>query len=64
MIYEQLIIEIKPFKSVSILGLSFKENTDVLIGSPSIEIIKSLGETYKFYIFDYLVEPFQDLGII
>ena len=62
MIYEQLIIEIKPFKSVSILGLSFKENTDVLIGSPSIEIIKSLGETYKFYIFDYLVEPFQDLG--
>lgn len=61
MVYEQLTSEIKPFKNVSLLGLSFKENTDVLIGSPSIEIIKSLGKEYKFYIFDYLVEPFQDM---
>ena len=62
MVYAQLKSQMKPFKNISVLGLSFKENTDVLIGSPSMEIIKSLGKNYKFYIFDYLVEPFIDMS--
>lgn len=61
MVYEQLKSQIKPFTNISILGISFKENTDVLIGSPSIEIIRSLGASYKFYIFDYLVKSLNDI---
>ena len=59
MVYLDIINKLNKFKKVGILGVSFKENSDVLVGSPSIEIIKRLNKNSTVYVFDYLIKDLK-----
>jgi len=54
MLYSDLIEQLLPYKKIGILGISFKENTDVITGSPSIRLIELLDKTnQQIYAYDF-----------
>ena len=44
MLYDDIIKNLEKFNRIGILGISFKPNTSVLIGSPSVRLIKELKD--------------------
>ena len=60
-VLENLYKQLEKFNKVSIFGVSFKQDTDVLVGSPSIDLIRLLiKNNKKVGYFDYIV---KDLGV-
>jgi UDPglucose 6-dehydrogenase len=54
MLYSDLVQQLLPFKRIGILGISFKENTDVVTGSPTLKLIDLLGESNKqIFVYDF-----------
>lgn len=49
LLYDNLIQEIIKYKKIAIFGISFKNNTDVIIGSPSLILLEKL-EKYELII--------------
>jgi UDPglucose 6-dehydrogenase len=44
MVYKSILDKVKSYKKVGVLGISFKPNSPVTIGSPSARLIKDLLE--------------------
>lgn len=62
MVYDNIIKSLQKFNRVGILGISFKPNTSVTIGSPSLRIIKELEiKGIKINIYDKIEETLFNL---
>jgi len=63
LVYEHILAAAQKFKRVGILGLSFKPNSPVTVGSPSAALVKDLlSEDKTVYAFDPLEESYENLG--
>lgn len=60
-VYKKIYKKINKIKKLGILGISFKEKTSVIEGSPSLEIIKKYHKSKKIYCFDFLQSTFDDI---
>lgn len=63
MVYQSIFDEVKVYKKVGVLGISFKPNSPVTIGSPSARLIGDLvdcGSEVNGY--DKIEETYQNLG--
>lgn len=62
MVYQSILDKVKKFKKIAILGISFKPNSPVTIGSPSVTLIKDLQLYGKeVYCHDFIEETFDNL---
>lgn len=62
MVYDDIIKSLQKFNRVGVLGISFKPNTSVTIGSPSLRIIKELEiKGIKINIYDKIEETLFNL---
>lgn len=64
MVYKSILEKVKDYKKVGILGISFKPDSPVVIGSPSARLIKDLlelGATVNG--FDKIKESYQNLDV-
>lgn len=62
MVYQDILKKASRFERIGILGLSFKPNSPVTIGSPSVRLIKDLKKLGKqVYTFDPLLETYENL---
>lgn len=64
LIIERIIqkIENRKCKNIGILGVSFKPDSPVTIGSPSVRLINELVEKYNVNVFDCLEETYKNLN--
>ena len=62
MMYDKINTVLKRFGKICILGISFKPNSPVTIGSPSLKIINSLYKK-KIYCHDFINETFDNLEV-
>lgn len=61
MVYKSIFSKSKKYAKVGVLGVSFKPQSPVVIGSPSMRLIKDLiGEGIEVNAFDYLEETFEN----
>lgn len=64
MVYKSILSKTKKHTKVGILGVSFKPQSPVVIGSPSMRLIKDLiEEGVEVNAFDYLPETFENLDL-
>jgi len=64
MVYGSILSKVKSYQKVGVLGISFKPNSPVVIGSPSARLIKDLlelGVTVNG--FDKIKESYQNLDV-
>ena len=62
MVYRDILNQTEGFDKVGIIGVSFKPNSPVTIGSPSVKLIDELKSKNKtIYIFDPLKETYLNL---
>ena len=62
MLYQSICRKIDPYSKVSILGVSFKPNSPVTIGSPSVVILEYLkSQNKETYCHDFIEETFDNL---
>jgi UDPglucose 6-dehydrogenase len=62
MVYKGLLNKLKNYQKIGILGVSFKPNSPVTIGSPSVTLIKDLTSYGKeLYCHDFIGETFDNL---
>jgi len=62
MVYDSLLNKISLYERIAILGVSFKPNSPVTIGSPSVKLIQSLdGQGKTIYCHDFIEETFDNL---
>jgi UDPglucose 6-dehydrogenase len=61
-VYEGLLNKLKNYQKIGILGVSFKPNSPVTIGSPSVTLIKQLQNLGKsIFCHDFILETFDNL---
>jgi UDPglucose 6-dehydrogenase len=61
-VYEGLLNKLKNYQKIGILGVSFKPNSPVTIGSPSVTLIRDLTSYGKeLYCHDFIGETFDNL---
>ena len=64
MVYDSLFEKVKSYQNIAILGTSFKPNSPVTIGSPSVTLINHLEKANKtIYCHDFLKETFENLKL-
>ena len=64
MLYKSILDKVKSYQKIAILGVSFKPNSPVLIGSPSMRLINDLISTETtLNLFDYIDETFENLEL-
>lgn len=64
MVYESILDKVKGFSKVSILGVSFKPNSPVTIGSPSVRLLKDLiNLNVQVLCHDFVDETFSNLKL-
>jgi UDPglucose 6-dehydrogenase len=61
MVLDSIAKECNSYKNIGILGLSFKPNSPVTIGSPSVSLLQKLQRQVR--VFDYITENNDDLNI-
>jgi len=62
MVYNNMLNKVKPHSNVGILGVSFKQNSPVVIGSPSYRLINDLiGMGIKINVYDDIPQTFDNL---
>ena len=62
-LYQNIFKKCTNFKTVGIIGVSFKPDSPVVIGSPSVKLINDLIKNHKnIYVYDDLDETFQNLN--
>lgn len=62
MVYQSIFDKVKNHKKIAILGVSFKPNSPVTIGSPSVNLIRDLKIYGKdIYCHDFIEETFSNL---
>ena len=62
MLYQSICKKIDPYSKVSILGISFKPDSPVTIGSPSVVLLEYLKTQDKeIYCHDFIDETFDNL---
>jgi len=62
MVYQSIFDKVKTYKKIAILGISFKPNSPVTIGSPSVNLIMDLKLHGKeIYCHDFIEETFENL---
>jgi len=62
MVYEGLLNKLKNYQKIGILGVSFKPNSPVTIGSPSVSLITDLKSNGKeLYCHDFIGKTFDNL---
>lgn len=63
MVYQSIFDKVKNYKKVAVLGISFKPNSPVTIGSPSVDLIRDLESCDKeIYCHDFIQETFDNLN--
>lgn len=62
MVYESIAEKLKQYNKISILGVSFKPNSPVIVGSPSVRLLSML-EGKEILCHDYIDETFENLQI-
>ena len=61
--YQNIFKKCTNFKTVGIIGVSFKPDSPVVIGSPSVKLINDLIKNHKnINVYDDLDETFQNLN--
>lgn len=64
MVYKSILDKVKPYQKVGVLGISFKPNSPVVIGSPSARLIKDLLELgIEVNGYDPISETYSNLDI-
>lgn len=64
MVYQSILDKVKTYEKIAILGVSFKPNSPVTIGSPSVVLIKDLQLNGKeIYCHDFIEETFDNLNL-
>lgn len=64
MVYDSIFDKLKPYQKIGILGVSFKPNSPVTIGSPSVELIQRLKICEKNIIcHDFIFETYNNLRL-
>lgn len=64
MLYQSICKKIDRYSKVSILGVSFKPNSPVTIGSPSVVILEYLkSQNKEIYCHDFIDETFDNLNM-
>lgn len=64
MLYKSILDKVKSHQKIAILGVSFKPNSPVIIGSPSMRLINDLISTeITLNLFDYIDETFENLEL-
>jgi UDPglucose 6-dehydrogenase len=62
MVYQSILEKVQNHEKIAILGVSFKPNSPVTIGSPSVELIKNLQSSRKeIHCHDFIEETFNNL---
>jgi UDPglucose 6-dehydrogenase len=64
MVYKSILDKIKSYQKVGVLGISFKPNSPVVIGSPSARLIKDLMNSgINVNVYDKIYESYQNLDM-
>tara|TARA_B100001057_G_C22863127_1_gene955418 strand:- start:1423 stop:2667 length:1245 start_codon:yes stop_codon:yes gene_type:complete len=62
MVHEEILQKVKSYKKIGVLGISFKPNSPVTIGSPSVKVLEELISNGKeVHAYDFLSESLGDL---
>tara|TARA_R100001460_G_scaffold88988_1_gene130516 strand:- start:1184 stop:2443 length:1260 start_codon:yes stop_codon:yes gene_type:complete len=62
-VYDSILQKCDGYDRIGIIGVSFKPNSPVTIGSPSVRLIEDLSKTNKIiYVFDELDETYDNLN--
>ena len=62
MVYEEILEKVKNYDKIGILGVSFKPNSPVVIGSPSVKILEDLISIGKeVHAYDFLKDSLEEL---
>tara|TARA_B100002019_G_C21229218_1_gene579123 strand:- start:112 stop:1332 length:1221 start_codon:yes stop_codon:yes gene_type:complete len=61
-VYNSILERCKKYLRIGIVGISFKPNSPVTIGSPSVRLIKDLSCDHVIYAYDDLDETFKNLN--
>ena len=61
MVLNSIAKECDKYQNIGILGLSFKPDSPVTIGSPSVSLLKRIQKQVR--VFDYIVQTSENLNI-